>query len=109
MSDNTADDTMAVVKAKLYELLDALEDGEKSTMRDLTDKVIAATGVKVSIANGIVSLLVHQWAAEGHGKVERGRGGGVFRGGKRQRIDARPRCSECNQVIRPTSKVENEQ
>ena len=109
MSDNTADDTMTLVKTKLYELLDALQDGEKSTMRDLTDKVIARTGVKVSIANGIVSLLVHQWAAEGHGEVHRGRAGGIFKGGKKQRIDPRQRCPECNQVVRPIgNKTETE-
>lgn len=96
----SANDTMNSVKESVNKILDALEDGEKTTLKDLIDKVVAETKIKVSIANGLVPMVVHEWASFGKGSVEKGRNGGVFKGGKPVRVDPRPRCPECGQVDR---------
>lgn len=97
----SAHDTMNLVKQSVSKILDNLQDGEKTTLKDLIDKVVAETNIKVSIANGLVPMVVHEWANLGAGSVEKGRNGGVFKGGKVPRVDPRPRCETCNQVIRP--------
>jgi len=96
----SAQDTMDSVKGSTYKILDLLEHGEKTTLKDLIDKVVAETEVQVSIANGLVPMVVHEWAKNGNGSVEKGRNGGVFKGGKPIRIDPRPRCETCGQVDR---------
>lgn len=92
--------TMDIVFESAKKILDALETGHKTTLKDLIDKVVAETKVQVSVANGLVPMYVHDWANKGEGSVEKGRNGGVFKGGKPKRIDPRPRCSECGQVDR---------
>lgn len=99
-SSHSAQNTMDSVKESAYKILDALEGGEKTTLKDLIDKIVAETKVQVSIANGLVPMVVHEWAKNGNGSVEKGRNGGVFKGGKPIRIDPRPRCTECGQVDR---------
>jgi len=96
----SAQDTMDSVKGSAYKILDLLGHGEKTTLKDLIDKVVAETKVQVSIANGLVPMVVHEWAKNGNGAVEKGRNGGVFKGGKPVRIDPRPRCLACGQVDR---------
>lgn len=98
MSNN--DNTVDAVKQSILKILDNLEMHEKTTIKDLIDKAVAETKVQVSIANGLVPMIVHQHAEEGWGTVEIGRGGGCFRGGKKPRTDPRPRCETCNQVVR---------
>lgn len=93
-------DIMGTVKTALDNLLDNLKDGERTTVKDLVDKVVYSTGVQVSIANGIVPMLVHTWAQSGAGSIRRGRAGGVIKGEIKQRVDPRPRCGECHQVLR---------
>jgi hypothetical protein len=107
MSDNTKIDIMEAIKTKLYELLNSLEEDEKTTVKDLVDKIVYATGVKISQANGIVPMLIHNWAQAGNGRIERGRTGGVYRGTKKERVDPRPRCSECHQVLRKINSSED--
>lgn len=97
---NSAQNTMDIVKISVYNILDALADGEKTTIRDVIDKVVAETKVQISIANGLVPMIVHGWAADGNGTVNAGRSGGIFKGGKKLRVDNRIRCETCNQVIR---------
>lgn len=96
----SAQRTMDSVKVSTYKILDALVQGEKTTLKDLIDKVVAETNVQVSTANGLVPMVVHEWADNGNGSVEKGRNGGVFKGGKPIRIDPRPRCPTCGQVDR---------
>ena len=103
MSDIQNTDTLTTVKTILNDLLNALGENERTTVRDLIDKVVNRAGVRVSIANGLVPMLLQQWVAEGHGRVERGRAGGVFKGEKKVRVDPRPRCNECHQVLRKTN------
>jgi len=103
----SAQDTVSSVKGSVYKILDSLADGEKTTLKDLIDKVVAETEVQVSIANGLVPMVVHEWADNGYGSVEKGRNGGVFKGGKPIRIDPRERCLTCNQVIRHSKKEKN--
>jgi hypothetical protein len=96
----SAQETMNLVFESTKKVLDALQNGHKTTMKDLTDRVVAETKVQVSVANGLVPMFVHAWAGRGEGTVEKGRNGGIFKGGKPKRIDPRPRCSECGQVDR---------
>jgi hypothetical protein len=73
------------------------EEGKKITMKDLIDKVVFDTKIKISTANGLVPELVRNYPGV---KVEAGRSGGVYRGGKPVRVDRRERCETCNQVVR---------
>jgi len=96
----SAQDTMDSVKESAYKILDLLKHGEKTTLKDLIDKVVAETKVRVSVANGLVPMVVHEWAKNGKGSVNKGRNGGIFPGGKKVRLDPRERCITCNQVVR---------
>lgn len=78
-------------------IIDELEDGEKIIIRDLVDKVVFDTKLSNSIVNSYVDVFVHSYEAV---KVEKGRGGGVFKGGRPKRVDNRPRCLSCYQVLR---------
>ncbi len=97
---------METVKTKLYELLNGLGEDEKTTVKDLVDKIVHSTGVQVSMVNGIVPMLIHQWSQAGNGTITRGRTGGVRRGVKKERVDPRPRCGECHQVLRKITSPE---
>lgn len=90
-------DTMNIVFEATKRILDKLEDGKKTTLKDLIDKVVAETKVQVSIANGLVPMYAHSYTGV---SVEKGRNGGVFKGGKPKRVDPRPRCPTCGQVDR---------
>jgi len=94
------------VKTALNNLLDNLEDGQRTTVKDLVDKIVHTTGVQVSMVNGIVPMLIHSWAQSGAGSIRRGRTGGVVKGEIKQRIDPRERCGECHQVLRKITSPE---
>ena len=109
MSDNTHTkpiDIIETIKLELYELLNSIPDDEKTTLKDLVDKIVYKTKIQVSMVNSIVPMLVHTWCREGNGTISRGRDGGIRRGVKKQRVDPRPRCSECHQVLRKINSEE---
>jgi hypothetical protein len=110
MSDIGNPDIMTTLKTALDNLFSkmAAEGENHTTVRDMIDKVVAATGVKVSIANGVVPLLLQEWQEAGHGQVLRGRRGGIWLGGRKQRVDMRPRCESCHQVLRPIGSQKGE-
>lgn len=81
-------------------LLDTLKDGERTTLSDLTDKVVAETKYKLSIVQGLIALFLDDWSAKGFGEVLPGRKNGIFKGKKPVRQDKRPRCEACGQVYR---------
>src|SRR5258708_14228887 len=93
----TKEDAMQVIFDATKVLLDELKEGEKISLRDLTDKVVYATKKPISIVNGLVSYYTHNGYVGV--RVERGRTGGVIKGAKVQHIDRRARCTECTQVI----------
>lgn len=105
MSDdiNRNTETVATIKQATIEILDAMENGARMEVSDLIDKVVFKTGVKTSTASQLVPIFARDYAGA---EVYRGRGGGVIKGGKPTRVDPRPRCGECNQVVR--AKVEKE-
>jgi hypothetical protein len=101
MSNNDNIDMLTTIRNSTMKILDTLNDGDRTTLHDLTDKVVADSGIKVSITSGVVSMIIHEWAAAGNGTIERGRRGGIFKGAKKpERIDMRPRCEMCHQVYR---------
>jgi hypothetical protein len=81
-------------------ILDSLEPHKRTIIRDIIDTVVAQTGCPSTIANGLIPMFCHDWADAGNGTVERGRLGGVYKGGPRVRSDQRPRCETCHQVLR---------
>lgn len=89
---------MNEVFAETRIIIDTMKDGEKIAIRDLVDKVTS----KVDMSSGNVMGLVQLFCKRSKGlvSVEVGRGGGVFKGGKPKRVDNRPRCTTCNQVVR---------
>jgi uncharacterized protein YciI len=93
-------DTYDLVNNSVAKHLAKLQQYEKTTLKDLTDKVVADTKLPYSNVMGLVSIYVHQDKSV---SVERGRNGGIFMGGRKPHIDNRPRCSHCNQVVRPKS------
>lgn len=79
------------------QIIDDMKQGEKISVADLVCKV--ASGVKMTQSN--VTNLVQMYLKQCKSiTVEVGRGGGVYKGGKPKRIDTRPRCPSCNQVVR---------
>ncbi len=79
------------------QIIDTMKQGEKIAIRDLVDKVAA----KVDMSGGNVMGLVQLFCKRSKEvSVEVGRGGGVFKGGKPKRVDNRPRCITCHQVVR---------
>ena len=79
------------------QIIDTMKHGEKIAIRDLVDKVAS----KVDMSGGNVMGLVQLFCKRSKEvSVEVGRGGGVFKGGKPKRVDTRPRCATCNQVVR---------
>jgi hypothetical protein len=90
---------MNAVFAQTRKIIDAMEHGGKMTVKDLSDRVQAEVS-DMSIGN--VANLVQMFLKKSKDvSVEIGRGGGVFKGGKPQRVDNRPRCATCHQVVRP--------
>jgi len=84
-------------------LLEEIKEGERQTMRDVVDKVVAITGVPISQAAGLVNLYVHNYPGF---RVEKGMKGGIYRGPKQLRVDKRERCGACGQVLRKSLKAE---
>ncbi len=80
--------------------IDTMQDGDKITMSELTDKVAAVVKMPHTRVLNLVSMFLQK---NKEVKIETGRGGGVFKGKKKSRIDQRPRCHECGQVVRPKS------
>lgn len=105
-SDNkiNINETMEMIRNATMKILEPMKDGERITIQDLKDKVIFATQLPVSIVNGLVPMILHEYDG---GTIESGRGGGFFKGGKIQRTDARPRCNECHQVLRKINTPED--
>jgi hypothetical protein len=96
ITDSTQNSINAISES-INKILDGLENGERVTLHDIIDKVIAETGVQISMANGLVPTLVRNYPGV---EIEKGRNGGVFKGGKPKHIDERPRCETCHQVVR---------
>jgi hypothetical protein len=98
-TENASNDITSSIMDATNRLIDQLEfePSKKTTIRDLIDKVCAATGAKSSVVAGLVPMYAHNNKKI---SVEVGRGGGVFWGGKPKKVDLRPRCNACNQVLR---------
>lgn len=104
-----ANEVYVKVKTALDDILDIMNDGDRTTLKDLVDKIVYTTNVQVSMVNGLVPMMVHQKCEEGWGTIRRGRAGGIVCGALKVRIDPRPRCGECHQVLRPIkSKMEQD-
>jgi hypothetical protein len=97
--DNNSNDITSSIMEATNKLIDELEfePSKKTTIRDLIDKVCAMTGAKSSVVSGLVPMYAHNNKKV---SVEVGRSGGVYFGGKPKKIDMRPRCNTCNQVLR---------
>jgi len=81
------------------QVIDEMQTGDKIGIRDLADKV--SSQIELELSNANVMHLVQLFCKQSKEvTVEVGRGGGVYKGGKPKRIDNRPRCPSCNQVIR---------
>lgn len=88
---------MNEVFAVTRKIIDGMENGDKLTVRDLTDKVSAQVNMTYANVMNLVQMFLKECKDV---SVEIGRGGGVYKGGKKRRVDNRPRCSACNQVLR---------
>lgn len=82
-------------------IIEKMQDGEKITVRDLVDKVAAEVKMGIGNVHNLVQMFLKKRKDV---TVEIGRGGGVYKGGKPKRVDNRPRCTSCNQVLRPDMK-----
>jgi hypothetical protein len=99
-SNMTAEETLNIARQAIRKITDPLQQGERAIIKDLIDKVVSETGIQISIANGIVPMIIQEFVKNGEGTVERGRKGGWFPKGRIKIIDKRERCKDCNQVIR---------
>jgi hypothetical protein len=82
-------------------IIEGMQQGEKITVRDLVDKVAAEVKMGIGNVHNLVQMFLKKRKDV---TVEIGRGGGVYKGGKPKRVDNRPRCTSCNQVLRPDMK-----
>lgn len=82
-----------------------VSDGEKIVLKDLLDKVVAETGVKAYKASGIINAYLD--SSDSGVEVHAGRGGGCYKGKKNTRVDSRPRCDSCHQVLRTFNNIKN--
>lgn len=82
-------------------IIENMQQGEKITVRDLVDKVSAEVKMGIGNVHNLVQMFLKKRKDV---TVEIGRGGGVYKGGKPKRVDNRPRCASCNQVLRPDMK-----
>jgi hypothetical protein len=90
---------MDTVRGVMRKHFDTMADGEKITMQDLSDKIVAATGVKVSSVNTLMRIIASEPDSGIYIKV--GRGGGIVKGERKEKIDSRPRCPTCHRVETP--------
>lgn len=95
VKDNFTRITEVVVTA-----IESLQDGEKTTLKELQQLVAEQTGIKGSNIGPVISMVV-----KNHGGVtiELGRYGGIYKGIRTKAekpADVRPRCAHCHQVIR---------
>jgi TRAP-type mannitol/chloroaromatic compound transport system substrate-binding protein len=93
-------DTLTIVKNYVLKILNNLQDGERTTAKDIIQKVSSDLKIKISTAGSIVPMIVREWEAAGNGTFRRGQGQGIYKGKRPEKIDPRPRCETCNQVIR---------
>lgn len=78
-------------------ILDAMNEGDKTNLKDLTDRVSRELDLSVTQVSPFVGMAVQTY--EGI-TVSRGRYGGIFKGIREKKEDARERCTTCKQVIR---------
>jgi hypothetical protein len=93
----TIKNNMDKVFTSAKSIVDALEDGKKIITKDLIDKVVCETELSSSVVAPYVDAFIHSYEAV---KVEKGRGGGIYKGGRPKRIDSRKRCETCGTVLR---------
>ena len=73
----------------------------KIKTKDLVNAVVAETGCPASLVRSLVSAVVGE--TEGV-HVLRGKHGGIYKGEVEIKVDERPRCETCHQVIRVKGK-----
>lgn len=106
---SSTENIISSIRNAIDNILETLQGGDKIITSDIIDKVVAETKVKISIANGIIPMILQELVENGRGTMERGRTGGFYKGKKVQRIDMRKRCDSCHQVIRTLSSIKDNQ
>lgn len=97
---SAAQDTVIRITDVVLSALDQLEDGKKTTLKELQALVADKTGLKGSNIGPVISMIVKTHPDV---SVELGRYGGIYRGHRvrpEKPVDTKPRCLHCNQVIR---------
>jgi len=95
-----AQDTVMRITEVVINALDKLNDGEKTTLKELQTLVADQTGLKGSNIGPVISMIVR---THGDVSVELGRYGGIYRGKRvkpEKAPDTKTRCNHCHQVIR---------
>ena len=97
-NNDNIQDQISRVSEKLESIIDTMAMHSKITVRDLADKVsMQIPEMTHSQVMNLVSLCAHNSKSV---CVELGRGGGIYKGGRAKKIDARTRCESCHQVVR---------
>jgi hypothetical protein len=86
------------------EALDAMKQGDKISIKDLSNQVAEKLDLAVSAVKDLVGLAAHNYDGV---EVSRGRFGGVFKG-ERIKKEIRPKCQACGQTIRAKKNSKNE-
>lgn len=93
---------MNEIVGEANKIIQDMKQGERILTDDLTDKISSKLKLPQSNVKNLVSLFLKQCKDV---RIEIGRGGGIFKGGRPKRIDARPRCHTCGQVVRVNGKT----
>lgn len=89
---------MNVVFEHIKKIINAMNEGDRITLEDLKDKISATVdGMSRTKIGGLIKLFCAQ---NKEVIVESGAGGGIFKGGRKKRVDMRRRCPTCTQVLR---------
>lgn len=104
--DISLTDSMKSVLDETRNYLDNMKDGDRALQPDIINYVVEKTKVQKSIVSGLVGLIIRSYPGV---SMRSGSGGGVFKGTEVKRVDNRPRCETCNQVVRvKVSKTEEQ-
>lgn len=98
---------MEQVFASANSFLSSLADNAKTTLEELCDKVTAETKYPRGQVRQFIMLYIK--SEEAGVTVERGRYGGIFKGGRKKKHEARPRCPHCNSLVKKKDPAENSQ
>lgn len=90
-------DTMRKVVGATQFTIDNMSEGERISLKALTEKVADYLNLSQAVCAPFVSMFVKTYDKC---SMQKGRGGGIYKGKPVRKADLEPRCPHCNQKLR---------